>query len=447
MLEELRQKRVALSNKIKELLDRVASEKRALSKEEREEHDRLEVEFDEVEDTIKRFEKQESRSASLSSQATRQASKSVQVEVIRNEHEDENGDIHVYREFAKGGFGEMLRDVARFERTRTMPEKLGKLQKWAAAGASEGVGVDGGFLTQPDHVAGLFGMMLEEAQLAPKCRRIQTDSPEVVLRLIDETSRATGSRFGGAQAFRRAEADQVTGTKPKFRRENIKADAMDALFYATDELLEDVSGLQSLVAPMFAAELAWLLDDEIIGGTGSGGQCLGILNSPATIVIAKESGQSADTIVYENLDNMEDRLIARSDGRAQYFYAQSARKQLRNMVHAPGSNTDFLPFVPGNGGIGAEKFDTLMGRPATRVEQARALGDKGDIILADLNEFLLVERRGLLASQSAHVRFLTSEMTFKWSQRVGGQPMPNSPITDAYGIVTRSPFLVIADRA
>ena len=440
-INQLREKRMELSNKISTLLDAATDEQRGLTEEEKSEHDKLEKEFDGLTDTIQRLETAQKRKQELS-----KVTIPVKIEAGRAEDCDENGDFKGYREFSKGGFGEMLRDVVVFSRTLQMPEKLKKLQKWAL-GSSESVGADGGVLVQPDHVDGLFQMAVNEAILAPQCRQVETESLIVALNAVDETSRATGSRFGGVQAFRRAEAGSISASKPKFRREEIRVDPLDALYYATEELLEDVSALQTLVAPMFAGELSWKLDDEIVSGTGAGGQCLGILNAPATIEIAKEDAQSADTVLYANIQNLLDRMLPSSEPRAQFFIHSDVRPKLRNMVHTPGSNTDFLPFVPGGNGVLGEKFDTLGGKKCSRIEQARALGDKGDVIYADLSQYLLVRRRGIKASQSAHVAFLTSEMAFKWSMRVGGQPLPVSPITDAYGSTTRSSFLVLAERA
>ncbi len=49
------------------------------------------------------------------------------------------------------------------------------------------------------------------------------------------------------------------------------------------------------------------MDEYFIGGSGAG-QPLGIRNDPAKITIAKETGQTADTIVYPNLTKMFSRM-------------------------------------------------------------------------------------------------------------------------------------------
>jgi HK97 family phage major capsid protein len=51
----------------------------------------------------------------------------------------------------------------------------------------------------------------------------------------------------------------------------------------------------------FASELGFMLDAAILSGTGAG-QPLGILNSAATITVAKQSGQSSGTIMANNIE-------------------------------------------------------------------------------------------------------------------------------------------------
>ena len=53
---------------------------------------------------------------------------------------------------------------------------------------------------------------------------------------IDETSRANGSRWGGVQVFRGAEADQATAKKPKFGLWERRVTDMIALAYVTERL-------------------------------------------------------------------------------------------------------------------------------------------------------------------------------------------------------------------
>ena len=61
--------------------------------------------------------------------------------------------------------------------------------------------------------------------------------------------------------------------------------------------------LEQEVNEAVSDELAFATQDSIINGNGAG-KPLGILNSPCLVSQAKESGQAAATIVYENLLKM-----------------------------------------------------------------------------------------------------------------------------------------------
>jgi HK97 family phage major capsid protein len=71
----------------------------------------------------------------------------------------------------------------------------------------------------------------------------------------------------------------------------------------------------------------FMTEDAIVEGTGAG-QPLGILNSPALISVAKETGQAAATIVKENVDKMWSRMWARARKNAIWLINQDIEPQL-----------------------------------------------------------------------------------------------------------------------
>ena len=88
-----------------------------------------------------------------------------------------------------------------------------------------------------------------------------------------------------------------------------------------------------------------------------------------------------------------------------------------------------------------------MGRPVIEIEQADTVGDQGDIMLLDLSQYLMIEKGGLEAAQSIHVRFLYGENTFRFILRADGQPIWNSPLTLFNSSTTVSPFVLLDARA
>jgi len=337
--------------------------------------------------------------------------------------------------------GEQLVDVVRAERTKRPSERLLELSA-AASGASEGVPADGGFLVQQDFSTQLLDKAYDTGILARKVTRIpiSANSNGIKLPSVDETSRATGSRWGGVQVYWAAEADAATAKKPKFKRIDLELKKLIGLFYATDELIQDAAALSGVANKAFPEEFGFVLDDSIIRGNGAG-QPLGIYNSSPLVAVAAEAAQTATTVVAANVVKMFARMPARLLGGAEWFVNQDVLPQLPLMTI--GQQPIYLPPT---GFKDAPVNGTLLGRPVNVIEQCETLGTQGDIMFANLGEYITIDKGGINADSSMHVRFLNDEMTFRWTYRVDGQPAWSSALTPYKGSNTLSPFVVLAAR-
>ncbi len=216
------------------------------------------------------------------------------------------------------------------------------------------------------------------------------------------------------------------------------------LVYLTDELMADAVALEGYVQQGFAEEFGFQLDDKIVNGTGAGVP-QGILTSPGRVSVAKETGQAAATVVASNIEKMYARLFAQSMSNAKWFINQEIWPQLFQLSHAVGLGG--VPvFVPA-GGISAAPFGTLLGRPIQPIEQAAALGTEGDITLWDPSRYLIIEKGGMEAAISMHVKFTTDETSLRFVLRVDGQPIDYKPVTPAKGTNTLSSIVTLATRS
>jgi HK97 family phage major capsid protein len=98
------------------------------------------------------------------------------------------------------------------------------------------------------------------------------------------------------------------------------------------------------------------------------------------------------------------------------------------------------------GGISGSPYATLLGLPVVAIEHADTIGTVGDIMLLSLSEYLLIDKGGIDAASSMHVKFITDEMTFRFTYRIDGQPIWNSAITPFKGTITKSPYIALASR-
>lgn len=344
-----------------------------------------------------------------------------------------------------GSLGEQLAAVVNVSRRGGSVDP--RLYNAAADGLSTTVPTDGGFLVQQDFVDGLLKDLTTAAVLAPKCRPqpISANANSIKINGVDETSRAS-TRFGGIKGYWADEASDATKSKPKFRKIELSLHKLMGLCYATDELLADAAALEGFIRAAFPSEFAFLVDDAIVRGTGAG-QPLGILNAGCLVTQAKETGQKADSIVSENVIKMSSRIFAPSFMNASWYVNQMCLPQLYTMSIAVGTGGQ-LVFVP-PGGLSAAPYGSLLGRPVIPIEQASALGDVGDIILADMSGYILAQKGGVQADVSIHVEFLSDQQVFRFILRIDGQPVRATPLTPYKGgaTATQSHFVALAERA
>ena len=417
---EMRAKRENERLKAMEILNKAEKEDRFLSSEEQKEIDKYEEEIRSWDASIERAERMIA----------------MEPDEIEEKPEVKTAPKNEERKFKT--FGEQL--MAAYRASMPGGQVDNRLTTRAASGLNESNPSDGGFLVQQDFVSELLKRTYETGILASKVKKIpiSTSANGLKINAVDEDSRANGSRFGGVQTYWEGEADKLAGTKPKFRVLELSLKKLTGLCYATDELLQDTAALESVIRQAFAEEFGFKIDDAILTGTGAG-EPLGILNSSSLVTVAKESNQT-EKITVENLIKMWNRVWSRSRNNAVWFINQEIEPYLYTLKI--GTTPVYVPA----GGLSEKPYGTLFGRPVIPLEQCSALGEVGDIILADLNQYLLIDKGGINAQSSIHVRFLYDENVFRFIYRVDGQPIWNKPLTPYKGTATQSPFVALAKR-
>ena len=315
----------------------------------------------------------------------------------------------------------------------------------AASGMQELVGGDGGFAVQSDFSAELIARIATEAVLWPLAFAIplSPNSNGVKILQIDETTRATGSRWGGVQVYWEPEATTATAKKPKITPLELTLQKLMGIAYRTDEIGQDWAASGAILEQSFAAEMAFALDDSVLRGTGAG-MPKGIIGDAATVAVAAEVGQAADTVIAENIFKMFARMPARSKQRAVWYINGDVWPQIFALFQVIGTGGSPL-FIP-TGAMGNAPGGTLLGRPVVEIEQASALGDVGDINFLDMGEYVRLEKGGIARASSIHVEFLTDQEVFRWILRTNGAPGWKSAVTRYKGGNAVSPFVQLAAR-
>ena len=313
------------------------------------------------------------------------------------------------------------------------------------SGANELVGSEGGFLVSPEYSAEILKVAHETGIVMKDCRHITVKSNRLIINALNETSRATGSRWGGIRGYWVAEGGDITKSKIDLRQIDLKLNKMGAAYYATEEIIADSSALASLTTQGIGEEFAFMIDDTVINGTGAG-QPLGVRNSAALKSTSKDTNQTAATVTADNVMNMYNNMPAANRIKAKWYMIQDVEPWIWKLNLKIG--TAGVPlFMPPTGLVSVPN-GALFGRPIQVIEQCQTLGSEGDILLLDLSQYLIIEKAsGVKSASSIHVRFLNDEQTFRFTYRIDGQPMWNSTLTAFNSGATRSPYVTLAVRA
>lgn len=436
-LNEMRKKRASLIAEARTLLDKADGEKRDLSTEERAKYDELQGEAGRVAERIKLEERQAEAEADLGKVA----------EPEKEVREAPRGQTDEEKEKRFSTLGEFLVAVRRAGSPAGGLDP--RLSTRAATGMNESVPSDGGFLVQTDFSTELLRRVYTTGAIASRVRRIPLSSNSNGLKInaVKENSRANGSRWGGVQAYWKDEAALKTESRPEFRQIELNLKKLTGLCYTTDELLEDAAALESVVTDAFVDEFGFKVEDAIINGTGVG-QPLGIMNSGALVTVAIEATQTianSPGFLAINAAKMLARMPARNRANAVWLANQELEPYLYTMTLG-GSGGAVPVFLP-QGNVSTSGFSSLLGRPVIPTEYNAALGTPGDLLLADLSEYLMIDKGGIKKDVSMHVRFIYDESVFRFVYRVDGQPIWNSALTPYKGSATQSPYVALATRS
>jgi HK97 family phage major capsid protein len=370
-----------------------------------------------------------------------------------------DGPIYTKPNTPSGGpyvsIGHQLQDIrlAAYNNPQGMAaaERLGQVAKFHeyefradSLGAGEAVDSEGGFLVQTTFSSEIMRKMHNVGGLISMVRRIPLDagSNAIKLPMVDESSRADGSRMGGVQGYWVDEGIAPTASLGKFARLHLELHKVAALGYATSELLENVAAMSVFFTDAFAEELRFKVEDAIFEGDGAG-KPQGITEANALISVAKETGQAADTIVHENLVKMWARLWARSRANAVWLINQDCEPQLDDLAKTIGTAGVEPSYVR----YSESGVMSIKGRPVMNVEYASTIGDVDDIVLADMGAYLMIDNGGIDQAQSIHVRFTTDETAFRATYRVDGGLGWKEALTPFKGTNTQSPVITLAARA
>uniref|UniRef100_A0A6M3M3A8 Putative capsid protein n=1 Tax=viral metagenome TaxID=1070528 RepID=A0A6M3M3A8_9ZZZZ len=287
---------------------------------------------------------------------------------------------------------------------RNVDKRLDSLStKAAGTGVNEGDSEYGGYLIPEEFRNQLLEIAIKKSNILSMALTIPMMTNAIHIPYVSGTDRSGGLVHGGIEFSWLDEEGAKSETRPKFGKIQLRLKKMAGLVYASDEILEDSPiSLEPLLSRMFSDALAWQLDNVFINGSGAG-KPLGVLNAPCLISVAKEAGQLADTIIFENVIKMYARMWDKTN--AVFMANDDTFQQLAQMSLSVG--TAGAPVWLPAGGASGKPYDTLFGKPLIFTEHCQKIGDAGDILFADWSQYLVGQKSGgtVQFASSMHLKF------------------------------------------
>jgi len=304
---------------------------------------------------------------------------------------------------------------------------------------TESVPSDGGFLIPSQQSENIHSVSLENEIVQPRAFVQPMTSNECNVPAMEIGDHST-ALLGGFSASYTGETSTISEANPKTRGMTLKAKKLTGLVRFSNELVADIPGGEGQITNLCGSGLAWYRDKAFLKGSGAG-EPLGILNANCVVEVDKETGQTDNTIMYENLTNMLSRIFAGSFKNSIWVCHQTTIPSLLEMSIAIGTGGSAIPVMSESNG----EF-TILTRPVLFTEKTETLGTKGDIMLCDFSQYIIGLRQGMRFDTSIHPGFLTDELYARLIERHDGQPLWGEPLTLLDGTTTVSPFVVLGDR-
>lgn len=323
-------------------------------------------------------------------------------------------------------FGEFLQAV-RFNPTDTRLH----YQKFETRDMQVLPGASGGFLVPQQYSQMILQVQPQDAIVRPRATVIPAGSPPDAP-ITFPTLNQSGARgvYSGVVVAWIAEGAAKPQTEPAFLETTLTPKEAAAHVVVSDKLLRNTEAASTVVTTLLRRAILAAEDVAFLTGNGAG-QPLGIIGHPASVVVPRAV---ANQIAYNDVVAMYAR--AKFGGPLTWIASPTTLPQLMTMTDA-GNNLVWQP----NAREGAP--GTLLGMPVLINERSPVLGALGDLVLADLQYYLVKDGSGIFISASEHVQFLNNKTVIKAFFNVDGQPWLSTPLLLEDGVSTVSPFVVL----
>ena len=321
----------------------------------------------------------------------------------------------------------------------------GELDTRLKAAQQERVGEDGGFLVPSDLIGEIQTVLDSDESLLSRCRKFNVKGNRLSM-MVNEKAPWDGSS-DSIQTYWTGEGKKIVESQTTVADVDIKLEKLASLVNVTEEMLEDSAAIESLIRSEVPKSMNAKINNAIISGNGVK-KPLGILNSAFGHEVAKESGQTAATVVFKNVRGLYSHALPSAKKNGIFLMNMAVEEQLIGMQLDEASADSPSIYLP-NQSIAGAPYGTLFGKPVYPMLGAMpALGAKGDLIFVDFSYYYAaLKTQGLKSQVSVHAKWDTDEQSFKFTYRIGGKCPFSKEQSTEYGNYKVSGYTYLQARA
>ena len=301
---------------------------------------------------------------------------------------------------------------------------------------------DGGFLIPEQMRSDLLQVSLESSIVRPRATVVPMTGLRLSLPTVDVTSNVS-SVFGGIVGYWTEEGAALTESQGAFGKIVLDAKKLTAFCLAPNELVADAPAFSAYIDQKLPQAVSFFEDIAFMTGSAVG-EPEGFINSPGVASVSKETGQTAATLLWENITKMYARMLPASLASAVWIASIDVFPELATMALSVGTGGSAVWL---NNGVQGPPM-TILGCPVIFTEKTPVLGTTGDISFVDLSYYLIGDRQTMQVASSTEYKFGSDQTAFRVIERVDGRPWLQSAITPKNNSSsTLSAFVQLATRS
>src|SRR5271166_3038571 len=287
------------------------------------------------------------------------------------------------------------------------------------ASLAEGAGFSGGYTVPVQFYADLLRLMAEKAFIRDRCTVLPMQSRTLLVPALKQSSttfaRGQSQFFGGIVMSWTPEQVVLNESDPVFREIELVARDLTFVTVASNQLLQDNAvALDTLLTTLFQEAVAWSYDYYILQGKLAN-EPQGVITAPGAYLYPRTNNGS---VTVTDIITMLSHLYTQSWDNACFIANPGLIPIIGTLTQGTGGNffawLNPTPNQQSNEGPLAQKMPAILaGLPIFWSEKASAVGQQGDLILADFSKYLLGDRLAIQIEVSPHIRFTQNQMMWR----------------------------------